>query len=84
MSTIIEAKEISGELWVRASDYQRLLSQNHDRVNRTVHDMVVAQRDCAVREILETHEELAQLVEAMGMQGYGTLAIAAAIRKGKA
>lgn len=28
-------------------------------------------------------EDIAQLVEAMGMQGYGTLAIAAAIRKGK-
>lgn len=31
----------------------------------------------------ELREGLAQLVEAMGMQGYGTLAIAAAIRKGK-
>jgi hypothetical protein len=30
-----------------------------------------------------TREDIAQLVEAMGMQGYGTLAIAAAIRKGK-
>lgn len=28
-------------------------------------------------------EDHAQLVEAMGMQGYGTLAIAAAIRRGK-
>ena len=82
MSTIIESQVFAGELWVRASDYQRLLSQNHDRVNRTVHNIVVGQRDCAVREISETREELAQLVEAMGMQGYGTLAIAAAIRKG--
>ncbi len=31
----------------------------------------------------ELREQCAQLVEAMGMQGYGTLAIAAAIRKGK-
>lgn len=32
----------------------------------------------------EVREDCAQLVEAMGMQGYGTLAIAAAIRRGKA
>lgn len=32
----------------------------------------------------ELREEHAQIVEAMGMQGYGTLAIAAAIRKGQA
>ncbi len=32
----------------------------------------------------ELREECAQVVEAMGMQGYGTLAIAAAIRKGQA
>lgn len=31
----------------------------------------------------ELREDIAQLVEAMGMQGYGTLAIAVAIRKGK-
>ena len=31
----------------------------------------------------EQREQCAQLVEAMGMQGYGTLAIAAAIRKEK-
>jgi hypothetical protein len=32
----------------------------------------------------EVREQCAQIVEAMGMQGYGTLAIAAAIRKGQA
>lgn len=32
----------------------------------------------------DTREQCAQVVEAMGMQGYGTLAIAAAIRRGKA
>lgn len=31
----------------------------------------------------DAREQCAQIVEAMGMQGYGTLAIAAAIRKGK-
>ena len=45
--------------------------------------MTVAQRDEAWREIESLREDIAQLVEAMGMQGYGTLAIAAAIRKGK-
>lgn len=34
------------------------------------------------REIAAEREQIAQLVETMGMQGYGTLAIAAAIRKG--
>jgi hypothetical protein len=30
----------------------------------------------------DTREQYAQLVETMGMQGYGALAMAAAIRKG--
>ena len=53
------------------------------KLDEAMYRHTVAQRDAAWREIENLREELAQLVERMGMQGFGTLAIAAAIRKGK-
>lgn len=80
------------EMWQRRYDELAKMLANHAALQAHPPVMMMANKESYEAGRIkgkadaneELREDIAQLVEAMGMQGYGTLAIAAAIRKGKA
>lgn len=80
------------EMWQRRYDELAKMLANHAALQARPPVMMMADKESyeagrikGQTDLAEhLREDIAQLVEAMGMQGYGTLAIAAAIRKGKA